>query len=177
MNAFHHPSQWVRAPLPGPPATPASPAIPTAPATSSKARHGPIRPEHSADYRILVVDDNRDAADGMAILLNRLGNQVCAAYGGAEALLTFPAFRPDVVLLDLGMPGMNGYEVARQIRALPNGKPVLLIALTGFSSREDKRLSREAGIDHHSVKPVDAIILQRLIEIQSGTRCRAVQAG
>lgn len=179
MSAYFHPRQRARAPFPGrtaPPASIASPAT-TSAVTTAKSIHGPIRSERSAAFRILIVDDNRDAADSMAMLLNRLGNQVCTAYDGAEALLAFPAFQPDVVLLDLGMPGMSGYEVARKIRAMPGGKRVLMIALTGFSSRADRRLSRDAGIDHHSVKPVDAIILQRLIEIQVGTQCRAVQSG
>ncbi len=136
------------------------------------AGHGPIHSERSASFRVLVVDDNRDAADSMAFLLNRLGNQVHTAYGGAEALQAFPTFCPDVVVLDLAMPGLDGHEVARRIRSMKNGDSVLIIALTGFSSREDKRLSRDAGIDHHSVKPVDAIILQRLIEIQIGARRR-----
>lgn len=174
MSALFHPRQRARAPFTAPSSASASSGLSV---SVSKPTHGPIRSERNTGFRILVVDDNRDAADGMAMLINRLGNQVCTAYGGAEALLTFPLFQPDVILLDLAMPGMNGYEVARQIRAMPRGKGALMIALTGFSSRLDRRLSHDAGIDHHSVKPVDAIILQRLIEIQIGIRCRAAQSG
>ncbi len=167
MHAIPQLRQGVRSPLH------ASAARST---TLLRDGHQPMRSERSAAFRVLIVDDNRDAADSMALLLNRLGNQVCVAYGGAEALQAFPAFRPDVVLLDIGMPGINGHDLARQIRAMRHGDSVLMIALTGFSSRQDKRLSHDAGIDHHSVKPVDAIILQRLIEIQIGDRRRMSQA-
>jgi signal transduction histidine kinase/ActR/RegA family two-component response regulator len=111
--------------------------------------------------RMLVVDDNRDAADTLAALLGRLGATVAVAYGGAEALERMSTFAPDVVLLDIGMPELDGYEVARRIRA--SGETEMhLIALTGWGQDQDVRRSREAGFDHHLVKPPD---IERLREI------------
>jgi signal transduction histidine kinase/ActR/RegA family two-component response regulator len=111
--------------------------------------------------RILIVDDNRDAADTLAALLGRLGATVGVAYGGADALERLPIFAPDVVLLDIGMPEIDGYEVARRVRAAGETE-VLLVALTGWGQDEDVRRSRAAGFDHHLVKPPD---IQRLREI------------
>jgi signal transduction histidine kinase len=111
--------------------------------------------------RILIVDDNRDAADTLAALLGRLGATVAVAYGGVEALERTSTFAPDVVLLDIGMPEVDGYEVARRIRAA-GATDVLLVALTGWGQDQDIRRSRAAGFDHHLVKPPD---IERLREI------------
>lgn len=116
--------------------------------------------------RILLVDDHHESADAMSTMLTQFGNTVRTVYDGQHALTVFEAWRPEVVVLDLGMPGLDGFQVARCIRALPAGRRTLIIALTGFSSRLDRQQSVAAGIDHHSVKPVDAIILQRVIEVQ-----------
>jgi CheY-like chemotaxis protein len=116
-----------------------------------------------APRRILVVDDNRDAADTLAMLLKFLGAEVCTAHEGITALEMLKAFRPSVVLLDLGMPGMDGFEVARRVRQEPAGREMTLIALSGWSQEEDRRRSQEAGIDHHLVKPVDIDALQALL--------------
>jgi PAS domain S-box-containing protein len=106
-------------------------------------------------HRILVVDDNRDSAQSLATLLQMLGNDVETAYDGVEALQTAEAWRPEVILLDIGMPRMNGYDACRAIRERPWGADVVVIALTGFGQDEDRRRSREAGFDGHLVKPVD----------------------
>jgi PAS domain S-box-containing protein len=114
---------------------------------------------------ILVVDDNRDAADSLAMLLGIWGHDVHLAYDGLEAVAVAAAIQPDVVLLDLGLPKMNGYEAARSIRqARPDG--VLLIALTGLGQAEDRRRSKEAGFDHHLTKPVELESLRKMLEAQ-----------
>ncbi|MDB5815476.1 MAG: tmoS [Rhodocyclales bacterium] len=104
--------------------------------------------------RVLVVDDNHDAAESMAVLLNILGSEVRVCHDGIEAVETFPIFQPQVVLLDIGLPRLDGYGAAEQIRALPGGDSVTLIALSGYGRDDDRRRSREAGFDHHLVKPV-----------------------
>lgn len=119
--------------------------------------------ETIATRRILVVDDNPDIADSLAMLLKQLGAEVAIANGGPSALETLPIFRPSVVLLDIGMPGMDGFEVARHIRQQPGGRDIALIALTGWGQEQDRRQSRDAGIDHHLVKPVDLELLKELL--------------
>jgi PAS domain S-box-containing protein len=113
--------------------------------------------------RILVVDDNKDAAESLAVLASLWGHEVRTATDGPEALRIAEAFRPAVVLLDIGLPGMDGYEVARRLRQLPNLENAFVIAVTGYSQEEDRRRSREAGFDHHVVKPADADTLQALL--------------
>jgi PAS domain S-box-containing protein len=112
--------------------------------------------------RILVVDDNRDAANSLAILLRILGHEVHTAHDGLEAVGAATVFQPDVVLLDIGLPKLNGYEAARRVRQ-ERGTGVTLIALTGWGQEEDRRLSKEAGFDHHMTKPVELPALQRLL--------------
>jgi PAS domain S-box-containing protein len=113
--------------------------------------------------RVLVVDDNVDAADSLALLLKLSGQETRVAYDGPTALLVAEAFRPQLVLLDIGMPGMDGYEVARRLRE--QGRKVPLVAVTGWGQEEDRRRSREAGFDHHLVKPVDPSALQQLLAV------------
>ncbi len=112
--------------------------------------------------RILVVDDNRDAAESLAITLRLLGHEVAMAHDGLQAVETVSTFQPDVALLDLGMPKLNGYDAARRIRD-QWGKSLLLIALTGWGQEEDRRRSHEAGFDNHMVKPVDPQGLMKLL--------------
>ena len=114
-------------------------------------------------FRILVVDDMRDAADSLTLILRMMGHDVITAYDGLEAVQTAAAFRPDVALLDIGLPRMNGYEAARRIREEPGGDKIALIALTGWGQDEDKRRAREAGFDHHLTKPVDPAGLESLL--------------
>ena len=116
-----------------------------------------------AGRRVLVVDDNEDAIETLQTLLESLGATVAVAGNGHEALLRFERFEPDAVLLDIGMPGMDGYEVARRIRALPAGRSTPLIAVTGWGQQEDIRRCFEAGIDHHLVKPLDVDKLWEII--------------
>lgn len=113
--------------------------------------------------RVLVVDDNLDSADTLAVLVGLLGAEVHVARDGPAALAETASFHPDAVLLDIGMPGMNGYEVARRIRAMPGYEAVKLIALTGWGEEEDRRLAHDSGFDHHLVKPVDVDVLNTLL--------------
>ncbi|MFO0877463.1 MAG: ATP-binding protein [Gemmataceae bacterium] len=117
----------------------------------------------SGRRRILVVDDNRDSANSLAMLLRVMGNDAQTAHDGLEALDVAPVFRPDVILLDIGMPRLDGYETARRIRSEPWGKGVVLVAQTGWGQEEDKRRSREAGFDSHLVKPIDPAGLEKLL--------------
>jgi PAS domain S-box-containing protein len=121
-------------------------------------------PAAVAPRRILVVDDNLDAADSLAMLLKFLGADVYTVNGGPAAIEALTTYRPSVVLLDIGMPGMDGYEVARRARQHPEGRDVTLIALTGWGQEEDRRRSAEAGIDHHLVKPVELGALEALLD-------------
>jgi signal transduction histidine kinase/CheY-like chemotaxis protein len=113
--------------------------------------------------RILVVDDNVDGAERLAEYLGMAGHQVRTAYGGPAALEVARAYQPEAVLLDLAMPGMDGYEVARRLRQEPGLERVLLVALTGYGQEEDRRRSRQATIDYHLVKPVDPEALEALL--------------
>jgi PAS domain S-box-containing protein len=136
-------------------------------APPARAHNGTVRGGRAATVgarRILVVDDNRDAAESLAMLLKTLGAEVVTAHDGAGALQALHAFRPAVALLDIGMPGMDGLEVARRARQTPEGQAVTLIALTGWGQAEDRRQSKKAGFDHHLVKPVDPLALQVLLE-------------
>jgi signal transduction histidine kinase/CheY-like chemotaxis protein len=109
----------------------------------------------SAGKLILLADDNRDAAESLALLLRLEGHDVALAHDGLSALQSYEQRRPDVALLDIGMPRTNGYEVARRIRGMPGGKDVLLIAITGWAQDSDKSAARAAGFDHHLTKPVE----------------------
>lgn len=114
-------------------------------------------------HRILVVDDNRDSADSLDTVLRFLGADVHVAYDGRSALDALRSFEPSVILMDLGMPGMDGCEVARRIRAGSHSRDALMIAMTGWGQDEDRRRSREAGFDHHLVKPIDLDVLKVLL--------------
>ena len=113
--------------------------------------------------RVLVADDSRDSANSLAMLLRINGHIVNTAYNGLEAVEAFDAFQPDVALLDIGMPRIDGYEAARRIRALPSGERIPLIALTGWGQDADRQRSREAGFDHHLLKPIDPTALLELL--------------
>jgi PAS domain S-box-containing protein len=112
-------------------------------------------------HRILIVDDNSDAANSLGQLLEMMGHEVLAAYDGASGIVAGRTFNPGVVLCDIGMPKMNGYDTARRIRAEEWGKSIALVALTGFGQEEDLRRSSEAGFDRHMVKPIDIDALLR----------------
>jgi CheY-like chemotaxis protein len=122
----------------------------------------------SEAMRILVVDDNQDAADSLAELLRLLGADARATYDGAAALQMIETLQPAIVLLDIGMPGMDGYEVARWVRQHPEHAKVVLIALTGWGQEHDRQHSRAAGINHHLIKPVEFETLRTLLESLEG---------
>jgi CheY-like chemotaxis protein len=105
--------------------------------------------------RILVVDDNEDTATSLGLVLQLAGHDVRTAHDGLGAVRAAEEFRPDVVVLDIGLPKLNGYEAARQIRRRPWGRDLLLVAVTGWGQEQDKRQAYEAGFDHHLTKPVD----------------------
>jgi signal transduction histidine kinase/CheY-like chemotaxis protein len=115
--------------------------------------------------RILIVDDSRDGGESMAMLLRVLGAEVALAHSGRHALECVDTFNPDVVLLDIGMPGMDGYEVARRIRSNPANRHISLIALTGWGQDEDRQRSVAAGFDHHLVKPADIEQLRQMLTV------------
>lgn len=113
--------------------------------------------------RVLVVDDNRDSAETIAMLVELWGHDVRVVHDGPAALAEAPGWQPEVVLLDIGLPGIDGYEVARRLRQEPSLAGILLVAMTGYGQERDRELSREAGFDHHLVKPVDPVKLQALL--------------
>jgi CheY-like chemotaxis protein len=117
----------------------------------------------SGSHRLLIVDDNRDAAESMAMLLQIWGHEVRCAYDGPSALEVSATYRPQVVILDIGLPGMDGYEVASRLRESPQAAQAVLIAVTGYGREEDRLRSRRAGFDHHMVKPVGPDALQKLL--------------
>ncbi|HEX2227025.1 MAG TPA: ATP-binding protein, partial [Candidatus Binatia bacterium] len=119
--------------------------------------------------RVLVVDDNRDAADSLSRLLNKLGSEARAVYSGIEALELLEPYRPAMLLVDIGMPGMDGYELARRIREIPRYHDLTLVALTGWGQEEDRRRSQAAGFDFHLTKPVDFKTLQSLLDSRAGS--------
>ena len=110
-----------------------------------------------------MVDDNKDSAYSLAMLLRVNGNHIRTAHDGLEAVEVAEIFQPEVVLLDIGLPKLNGYDVARRIRQQPWGQSATLVALTGWGRDEDRRLSQEAGFNFHIVKPVDLAALEDLL--------------
>jgi CheY-like chemotaxis protein len=140
--------------------------LPVVDGTTAPATPQPVRSEKATARprrRVLVVDDCPDAADSLAIMLGLAGHEVHAAHDGREAVAAAGRFRPDVALLDIGMPKLNGYEVARHIRQQPWGRGVVLAALTGWGQEEDKRRARDARFDEHLTKPVDPAALEALL--------------
>ena len=138
---------------------------------SSAAGAGGL-PAAPGTLRILVTDDNRDAADSLASLLAAGGHTVQTAYTGEEALRLAPGFAPDLAFLDIGMPGMDGYQTARALRALPQLAGLRLAALTGWGAREDRERSREAGFDHHLLKPAAPEQLAQVLAAASAGRVK-----
>ena len=141
--------------------------LPLAPACESETAEaigGDGSPQPASPRRILVADDNQDSAVAMATKLQIAGNEVRVAEDGVKAIEVSTLFRPDVILLDIGMPRMNGYEACRRMRKFGWGRDALIIALTGWGQEEDRRMSREAGFDHHLVKPVDLTTLKSILD-------------
>jgi CheY-like chemotaxis protein len=129
--------------------------------TSSRAAETPIQ---RTTRRILIADDNKAVADSLQMLLEIMGIEARTAYGGLEALEIAARWRPNTIFLDIGMPKLNGYETARRIRNTPWGKDIGLIALTGWGQQQDKECAKQAGFDHHLVKPVDPAVIEELLE-------------
>jgi signal transduction histidine kinase len=129
--------------------------LPLLPVPASEAAPSPaVTPAAHASCRALIVDDNRDSADTLAMMLQMLGHETHCVYDPHATLDAVASFAPDVVFLDIGMPGLSGYDVARRIRAA-GGTSLTLVAVTGWGHAEDRRRTAEAGLDHHLVKPAD----------------------
>jgi PAS domain S-box-containing protein len=142
-----------------------------APAEEQHSLSGPIttNPRFESGLKVLVVDDNRDAADTCAMLLELSGHHVQTAYGGRHALELAETFGPHAVLTDIGLPDMNGYELAQRIRAAPWGSGIVLVAVTGWAQTEDRQRATHAGFTHHLVKPIAAESLESLLQSLSAT--------
>ncbi len=145
------------------------------PAVVEQPRPGPSagaaeEPAATNRRRILIVDDNQDSAESLAMLLTLKGNETHTASDGQEAVEAAARLRPDVILLDIGLPNMNGYEACRRIREQPGGNEVVIVALTGWGQDEDRRRSREAGFDEHLVKPLDPAVLMKLLAATASVR-------
>ena len=126
----------------------------------------PAKPEISAPVlrRILVADDNRDAGETLAMLLRLDGHEVHVATDGLQAVEMFTLMHPEVVILDIGMPGLSGHEAARRIREQCGHRPVTLIAVTGWGQKADKDRAAASGFDHHFTKPVEPDVLSALLQ-------------
>jgi CheY-like chemotaxis protein len=118
-------------------------------------------------HRILIVDDNEDGLTSLGMLIRVLGHEVCTARDGVQAIEAAERFRPAIVLMDIGMPNLNGYEAAQHIRAQAWGAEMVLVATTGWGQEEDRRRSKAAGFDHHLVKPVELARLQEILLARS----------
>jgi len=130
-------------------------AVPASPTSRSAPSVAPCR--------VLVCDDNVDGAESLALMLGLLGHEVRTVHDGPAALATVRHWRPDAVLLDIGLPGMSGYEVARQMRSDPHLRGLLLVAVTGWGTQDDQRRSAAAGFDQHLTKPVEVTALESLL--------------
>jgi CheY-like chemotaxis protein len=141
--------------------------LPLVKASLPRARASSLTPSAAAGSgrRIIVVDDNHDSADTLAVLLRKLGHQVYTAYNGQRALELADELRPDLMVVDLGMPGMSGYDVAKRLKSQLASDCPVLAAMTGWGQEDDQRRSREAGYDCHLVKPVDLKTLEDLLAL------------
>jgi CheY-like chemotaxis protein len=139
------------------------PLATSSPTQEEDGAGAPAPAPQAAARRVLVADDNRDAADTLAMLIEFEGHSVMLAYDGAAALEAFGRFNPDIVLLDLGMPRLSGIEVAQRIRAAESGTHAMLVAITGWGQSGDRARTLAAGFDHHLTKPVDVGRLRELL--------------
>jgi CheY-like chemotaxis protein len=118
----------------------------------------------------LVVDDNADGAKSLAMLVKIMGHETMTAFNGADGIIAVSSFRPNLIFLDIGLPGMNGYEVCRTIRNDPAVATTKLVALTGWGTEEDKRRAVEAGFDFHLTKPADSALVEEIIASVANNR-------
>jgi len=139
------------------------PALPQSTSARELPQDEPVAPTHRRS-RVLIVDDNRDSADTLAALLEAWGHEVRTLYDGPSAIAAAAEFRPRVVLLDIGLPKMNGYEVAAHLRKSADHRSMILVAFTGYGQDEDRRRVREAGFDHHLVKPLEPAVLEKILD-------------
>jgi PAS domain S-box-containing protein len=147
------------------------PVVLTVPANDggkAEPKPEPADPVPAASRRVLVVDDNRDAADSLTLMLGSMGHDVRTAYDGAEAIRIAGEYLPDIVMLDIGLPGVNGHDAARTIRETPWGKRTVLIAVTGWGQDADRIRTRDSGFDHHLVKPVSPEAIRELVASARG---------
>lgn len=124
-------------------------------------------PEHP--WRILIVDDNEDVADSFALVLEHAQRNIKVAYDATQALQIAQSFAPQIVLLDIGLPDMDGYTLAKRLRASPTTKSALLISISGYGRNEDYARATAAGIDHHLLKPLNYAVIEQLIDDRDGT--------
>jgi CheY-like chemotaxis protein len=136
--------------------------LPAAPAARAASNDSGVIAA-SRPVKVLVVDDNRDGADSLAMMLRALGHQVRVEYDGQQGAALAALWHPDIALLDIGLPGINGYELARSLRDAAATRDTVLVAVTGWGQQEDRRRSAQAGFDHHLVKPVDPLHLRVLL--------------
>jgi len=141
-------------------------AVATVPTPKATAELLGTRAKVENRPRVLIVDDNRDAAESLGMLLEMENCEVSVAFDGLQALETLDSFKPDIALLDIGMPGMDGYELARRIRATAWGRTLVLVALTGWGQADDKKRAVDAGFDEHLTKPVDPDLLTRVLVLK-----------
>jgi CheY-like chemotaxis protein len=137
--------------------------MPTVLAPAAPAQEGDARPPPKVPQRILVVHDNVDAARSLAMLLEMTGHDTRLAYDGPAAMQAAIAYHPDVVLLAIGLPGLDGYKVAQRIRQQAKLKNVVLVALTGYGQDSDRQRSQDTGFDHHLVKPDDYNDIEKIL--------------
>ena len=130
-----------------------------------------VAPQESKPLRVMVVDDNRDAADSSTDMLRLLGHEAQCAYGGLDGVQMAERYQPDAVLLDLSMPGIDGFETLRLLREVPGMRHAFVVAVTGYGAQEDTRRTREAGFDAHLTKPAP---LDSLIEVLDRASARPV---
>jgi two-component system CheB/CheR fusion protein len=139
------------------------PLLPAQPASTPVEKQIEPPRESSTPLRILVVDDNIDAAHSLQLLLELSGHHVSTVHSGLETLEAARAYKPDVILLDIALPGLNGYQVAERLRATPDTQNVVLVATTGYGQDEDRARAAQSGFDHHLVKPIDPDVLAGLL--------------
>jgi CheY-like chemotaxis protein len=131
----------------------------------SEATTSPPQPADAARLKLLVIDDNVDAADSLRMLLTLNGHAAQAAHDSTAALQAAQDQKPDAILMDIGLPGLNGYQLAERVRATPGLQEVILVAVTGYGQPEDQQRSKRAGFDHHMVKPVDHQQLRKMLAL------------